>query len=192
MAGDVLGICQNLASEGVINNTLMGNCTRVVENTVTSGKLAALSQKISENVTATSSEMLEGGSITGKLSELSGKFSESGFFGKVLSLVTQLITYMLSSLGKILDWFGITITASQTSLLTLILSVIMLAALFDYFIKLFGKWVINSVVGLVGLLILHYLFGVTVPLTLFTIAIVAAFGVPGLLAVIMLHIGGIV
>ena len=192
MAGDVLGICQNLASEGVINNTFMGNCTRVVEKTITPEKLAALGSKISANVSSINSGMLNGGSVSGKLSELSSSFSENGLIGKLLSLLSQLLDYMLSSLATILNWFGINFTASQTSILTLILAVIILAALFDRFIRLFGQWTVNSVVGLAALFFLRYLFGVTIPITLFTIAVVAFFGVPGLLAVLILHIGGMV
>lgn len=122
---------------------------------------------------------------------MAGDVVGTGLVDKLISAVMYLINYMLSSLATILGWFGLSFTPSEKSILTLILAVIILAVLLDYFIKLFGKWILNSIAGLAALLILHYLFGVTIPLTFFTLAVVALFGVPGLLAIIVLHIGGV-
>jgi hypothetical protein len=111
---------------------------------------------------------------------------------KLLSLLTKLIDFMISSLSTILGWLGVSFAPSDKAVLTLILAVIILAALFDYFVRLFGRWIINSIVGLFLLLALHYLFGVAIPITWFTLIVVALLGVPGLLAIIVLYIGGLV
>jgi hypothetical protein len=185
--GDVLGVCSRLVEEGILSGNLTAECSRIVEDAL-----------ISSNLTSTGSnlptQIVNSGAIEANLSQdltsIGSTFSGDGFIGQLVAYVMRIIDYMLSSLKVVLGWMGLSFTSPQENLLAMVLSVIILAALLDYFVKLFGKWAFNSIAGLAVLFILHYLFGVSIPITLFTLVAVAAFGIPGLLALIVLHLGG--
>jgi len=114
-----------------------------------------------------------------------------GVVDTILAVVSYLINFTINGLTTVFSWMGLHFDASWKATLTIILAVIILAVLFDYCIMLFGRWLINSIVGLIAFLILHYLLNVNIPVTWFTVVVVAFFGVPGLLAIIVLHLGGL-
>ncbi|MBM3308842.1 MAG: hypothetical protein FJY77_01180 [Candidatus Altiarchaeales archaeon] len=192
MVGDILGICSKLVQEGIIPENATYKCIMAVQESMDSYNLSTVGAQVSKNISDIGSGMFENQLPAGEISTVTSQISQMDLVGKLLAGVKYLIDYMLTSLTTILAWFGLKFTATQKAVLTTILSVIILVALLDYFVKLFGRWTINSIVGLITLFILHYVFGVAIPLTLFTIIVVAVFGVPGLLAIIVLNIGGII
>lgn len=183
-----MGVCSRLVEEGIVQSNLTAECSRVVEDVLASSNLSTVGPKLS-------TQLVDSGAIGGNLSRdlgsIGSTFSGNSFIGDVLSLIMQIVDYMLSSLKVVLGWMGLSFTSPQENILAMILAVVILAALLDYSVKLFGRWMINSIAGLIAFFILHYLFGVSIPLTLFTLLVVAAFGIPGLLALIVLHLGGL-
>lgn len=53
-------------------------------------------------------------------------------------------------------------------------------------------YIINSVIGIILLLILIHVLGVKIKITLLTLIMATLFGVPGVLFILILHYGGIV
>ena len=191
MALDASLICSKLVSDGVIQPNMTSSCYQSAGG-VLRENLSAAGSRMVANVTSAGSGMFDSNSLNQDLADLGQKLGGGSLSDRLMSLLSTLVNYMVSALSPIMNFLGITFTTSEKTLLTLIITVIILAALFEHFVKLFGRWTINSVVGLVALFILHYLFNLSIPLTLFTVLTVAVFGIPGLLAVIVMHIGGMV
>jgi len=171
---------------------MTSKCSVVVENTISSENITRLASKISSNVTSAGSGMFQGGSPPAELSQLSSQIDGTGLIEKLVSLVLKLIGYMIQAVSTILGWLGINFTATHQAILTTILALFMVVLLMDHFTHLFGKWIYNSIAGVIALFILHYLLGISIPISLFTLLVVASFGVPGLLAIIVLNIGGVI
>ncbi len=53
------------------------------------------------------------------------------------------------------------------------------------------RYIINSIVGMILLLIIIHLFGVEIKITLLKLIIIAVFGVPGVIFILLLHYLGI-
>jgi inhibitor of the pro-sigma K processing machinery len=84
-----------------------------------------------------------------------------------------------------------------------LLSLILLAAIVaiililfsDFFRSLMSKlflFVLNGLGGLILFLLLVYVLGVNIPVTIYTIVIVLIFGLPGLACLLILHYGGMI
>ncbi|MFH1722163.1 MAG: pro-sigmaK processing inhibitor BofA family protein [Candidatus Altiarchaeota archaeon] len=71
------------------------------------------------------------------------------------------------------------------------LALILLALFILIFWKAIKRLFINSVTGIIALLILHYAFGVDIPLTATTLIITALFGTAGVGTMLILKIGGL-
>lgn len=67
---------------------------------------------------------------------------------------------------------------------------IILAIFLYIFWKMLKKLLINSAVGIVLILVLHYVFMIDIPLNLTTVLIAALFGIPGVGTLLILHLGG--
>ncbi len=67
---------------------------------------------------------------------------------------------------------------------------IILAVLIYIFWKGLKKLLINSLVGIVLLLVLQYVFIIDIPINIFTILAAALFGIPGVGTLLLLHLGG--
>jgi len=65
-----------------------------------------------------------------------------------------------------------------------------LAVLIYIFWKRLKRLLINSLVGIILLLILQYVFMINIPINMFTIAVAALFGIPGVGTLLILHLGG--
>ena len=65
-----------------------------------------------------------------------------------------------------------------------------LAVLLYIFWKRLKKLLINSLVGIVLLLILQYVFMINIPINMFTLLVAALFGIPGVGTLLILHLGG--
>ncbi|MDD5111345.1 MAG: pro-sigmaK processing inhibitor BofA family protein [Candidatus Altiarchaeota archaeon] len=192
MSAGAAEICSKLVEEGIVASGQASSCIQAVGETISKENLSAIGSKIITNVTSAGSGMFDSNSMTQDLADLGQRLGGGSLSDRATMIFTTLIDYMIDALQPISAILGITITASEKTLLTLILSVVILAALFEHTVKLFGRWTINSAVGLVTLFTLHYLFNLSIPLNLFTFLTVAVFGIPGLLVVIVMHIGGMV
>lgn len=69
--------------------------------------------------------------------------------------------------------------------------ILALVAFLMLFWKAIKKVIINSVTGVFALLVLHYVFGVKIPLTLATLLITALFGLAGVGTMLILDIAGL-
>jgi len=114
----------------------------------------------------------------------------SGLAQKIVSVVYRLVDVMMDSLNKIFEILGLDFPANMESLLPFILAFLIIAALTSYFIKLLGKWIYNSLAGIALLFLLRYFLGIMVPINLFTVLAALLFGVPGLIAILVLWYGG--
>ena len=65
-----------------------------------------------------------------------------------------------------------------------------LAVLIYLFWKRMKKLLINSLVGIILLLVLQYVFMIDIPINMFTILVAALFGIPGVGTLLILHLGG--
>jgi len=65
-----------------------------------------------------------------------------------------------------------------------------LAVLLYMFWKRLKKLLINSLVGIILLLVLQYVFMIDIPINMFTILVAALFGIPGVGTLLILHLGG--
>lgn len=108
----------------------------------------------------------------------------------IMDILSLIINTMIDGLNYLLELIGLSQDFTGELILTYLLAFIILVAFFSYAIRLFGKWIYNSVTGLLLLFLLHFLFDVTIPLNIFTIVLVALFGVPAVIAILILYIGG--
>jgi len=67
---------------------------------------------------------------------------------------------------------------------------IILAAFLYIFSKMLKKLLINSLVGILLLLVLRYVFMIEIPINLLTILATALFGIAGVGTLLILHFGG--
>ena len=65
-----------------------------------------------------------------------------------------------------------------------------LAVLIYIFWKRIKKLLINSLVGVILLLVLQYVFMIDIPINMFTLLVAALFGIPGVGTLLILHLGG--
>lgn len=65
-----------------------------------------------------------------------------------------------------------------------------LAVLLYMFWKRLKRLLINSLVGIILLLVLQYVFMIDIPINMFTILVAALFGIPGVGTLLILHLGG--
>jgi len=65
-----------------------------------------------------------------------------------------------------------------------------LAVLIYLFWKRMKRLLINSLVGIILLLVLQYVFMIDIPINMFTILVAALFGIPGVGTLLILHLGG--
>ena len=76
-------------------------------------------------------------------------------------------------------------------LIYIVLGIILLALIYLFW-KMLKKLIINSVIGIVLLLILHYVFLIEIPLRVTTLAVAALFGLAGVGSLLILHVGGLI
>jgi len=76
------------------------------------------------------------------------------------------------------------------NIITLVFIGIILLAFLYIFSKMLKKLLINSLVGIVLLFVLHYVFMIRIPITLLTILATALFGIAGVGSLLILHLGG--
>ncbi len=55
-------------------------------------------------------------------------------------------------------------------------------------VRTLWKFIVNSIIGAVGLWLLNVVFGLHIPINIFTALIVGTFGVPGMLVVVICHL----
>ena len=67
---------------------------------------------------------------------------------------------------------------------------IILVVFLYVFWKMLKKLLVNSLVGIILLLVLRYVFLIDIPMTLHTILIAAVFGIAGVGTLLILHLGG--
>ncbi|MBU4202052.1 MAG: pro-sigmaK processing inhibitor BofA family protein [Candidatus Altiarchaeales archaeon] len=65
-----------------------------------------------------------------------------------------------------------------------------LAVLIYIFWKRMKRLLINSLVGIILLLVLQYVFMIDIPINMFTLLVAALFGIPGVGTLLILHLGG--
>src|SRR4030042_1819054 len=94
----------------------------------------------------------------------------------VLDLVFYVVGMIVGLMGFLLDSLGLEKDITQHSALTYALAIVIIAAFTYLAVKIVSKWIYNSIIGLSVLLALK-IIGVDVPITLFTIILVAFFGV---------------
>ena len=80
----------------------------------------------------------------------------------------------------------------MNQILTYIIVGIVLIAFIYLFWKMIKKLIINSVIGIILLLILHYVFFIEIPINLTTMVVTALFGLAGVGSLLILHIGGMI
>ncbi|MFH1722162.1 MAG: pro-sigmaK processing inhibitor BofA family protein, partial [Candidatus Altiarchaeota archaeon] len=98
---------------------------------------------------------------------------------------------MVSTLQAVLGWFGLSFSGDSQSVVTYILALIILAAVFSKLVHMFKHWIYNTITGLAALLILTKIFELNIPLNAFTVILSAVFGIAGVLALLVLHLGGV-
>jgi hypothetical protein len=76
------------------------------------------------------------------------------------------------------------------SLIILLIIGLTLALFIYLFWGAVKRLLINSVVGIVLILLLNLVFSVSIPLNIFTIGAVALFGLPAVGTMLILHLGG--
>lgn len=108
----------------------------------------------------------------------------------LMEIIRYFVGFMVESLSKILGFFGLQPSVNTELILAYVLAFIVLLALMDHAMRLFGKWIINSIAGAILLLVIHYLLGVAIPLNAFTVVVTVLFGVPGVLALLVLYLAG--
>ena len=67
---------------------------------------------------------------------------------------------------------------------------VILVVLVYIFWKRLKRLLINSLVGILLLLILQYVFMIDIPINMFTLLVAALFGIPGVGTLLILHLGG--
>ncbi len=107
----------------------------------------------------------------------------------VIGYLFDLIDVMLDTVATVLGWFGLAFSADARLMATYVVAFLVAAAVFSKVMGLFKHWIYNTVTGLIALLILSEI-GLGIPLIPFTLVIAAVFGVAGVLALVVLSIGG--
>jgi len=108
----------------------------------------------------------------------------------VLDIIFYIVNFMLMGTTKLLRMLDLSADLTSHTTLAYLLAIIILAAFTYFTAKLVSKWIYNSIVGLVGLFILR-MIGFDLPITLFTIVVVALFGLGGLVALLVLYVAGV-
>ncbi|MFC2154822.1 pro-sigmaK processing inhibitor BofA family protein [Candidatus Altiarchaeota archaeon] len=113
------------------------------------------------------------------------------YLDMILDFLFSLIDAMLSVVQKILGWLGLSFTPDMQHILTYAIALIILVVVFSKIMGMFKHWIYNTITGLLALFILNRIFEVGIPITWFTILISAVFGVAGILALLVLYLGGV-
>ena len=108
----------------------------------------------------------------------------------VVDLAFYLLGLVLTGVRKLLIVLGLKGDLTSHAALTYILALIILAAFTYLAAKIISRWVYNSIVGLLALFLLRFI-GFDVPISLFTMVVVALFGLGGLIAVLVLYVAGV-
>jgi len=108
----------------------------------------------------------------------------------IVDLVLYLVNTVLGAVVQILNIIGLKADLTPHTIVTYALAIVILAAFTYVTLKIISKWVYNSLIGLVLLFILR-LFGVVLPINLFTVITVAFFGLGGLIALLVLYVAGL-
>ncbi|MFC2154821.1 pro-sigmaK processing inhibitor BofA family protein [Candidatus Altiarchaeota archaeon] len=83
---------------------------------------------------------------------------------------------------------GVIFSASLISAFFVLIFLILFLLLFW---KVLKRIIINSVVGIIALLLLHYVFKIQIPITIATLLVTGLFGLAGVGAMLILRIAGL-
>lgn len=121
---------------------------------------------------------------------MSAEDSVRYYVNLVIGYFFDLIDVMLDTVATVFGWFGLAFSADARIMATYVIAFLVAAAVFSKVLSLFKHWIYNTLTGLIALVILSEL-GLGIPLTPFTLVIAAVFGVAGVLALVVLSIGGV-
>lgn len=95
---------------------------------------------------------------------------------------------------NITNFTGFPSPYEPTGLLTLIIGVVLVVAAFYIFYKVIKNIIANSIIGGIGLVVLHFIgpvVGIEIPLNILSIVIALIGGLPGLMILILMSIFGL-
>ena len=111
-------------------------------------------------------------------------------FRVTVDILLYMAGVMLDGATKLLNLLGLKADFSSHTMLGYVIAVVILAAFTYFTLKIISKWIYNSIIGLAALFLLKFI-GINIPISIFTVIVVAFFGVGGLLALLVLYLAGI-